>query len=177
MCTKEICDLYDIYGNKIGKTFVRGCPISSGEFAMVVDIWIVNSSDQILIQKRSAQKKDMPNTWATHSGCVQSGETSIHACIRESGEEIGIKIHPKHIQKLNRKIHGKLLSENFIVQQEFDLENAVLQLEEVSALQWVTPQQLKQMADERKFYQYPELTDVFNFLEQRAKRRKPKTPL
>ena len=90
--TKEICDIYDVYGNRTGKTFVRGEPLSNGQYVMVVDVWIVNSRDEILIQKRSEQKKDLPGTWATHSGCVLAGESSLQACIREPLEEIGIQI-------------------------------------------------------------------------------------
>ena len=56
----EICDIYDIYGNRTGKTFIRGEPLSDGQFVMVVDVWIVNSKDEILIQKRSPYKKDLP---------------------------------------------------------------------------------------------------------------------
>ena len=80
----EVCDIYDIYGNRTGKTFVRGEPLSDGQYVMVVDVWIVNSKDEILIQKRSDLKKDLPGTWATHSGCVLAGESSQQACIRES---------------------------------------------------------------------------------------------
>lgn len=79
----EVCDIYDIYGNRTGKTFVRGEPLSDGQYVMVVDVWIVNSKDEILIQKRSDLKKDLPGTWATHSGCVLAGESSQQACIRE----------------------------------------------------------------------------------------------
>lgn len=165
--TKEICDIYDVYGNRTGKTFVRGEPLSNGQYVMVVDVWIVNSRDEILIQKRSEQKKDLPGTWATHSGCVLAGESSLQACIREPLEEIGIHILPSQIHKLNRKLKGKLLSENFVVEQDFDLADAVLQLEEVSQVKWVTVPQLKQMASRREFYRYPEFFDVVRFLEER----------
>ena len=134
----EICDIYDIYGNRTGKTFIRGEPLSDGQFVMVVDVWIVNSKDEILIQKRSPYKKDLPDTWATHSGCVLAGETSQQACIREPLEEIGIHILPSQIHKLNRKLRGRLLSENFVVEQDFDVRDAVLQEEEVSQIKWVT---------------------------------------
>ena len=45
----EVCDIYDIYGNRTGKTFVRGEPLSDGQYVMVVDVWIVNSKDENLI--------------------------------------------------------------------------------------------------------------------------------
>lgn len=169
--TNEICDVYDVYGNRTGKTFVRGEPLSDGQYVMVVDVWIVNSRDEILIQKRSKYKKDLPGTWATHSGCVMAGETSLQACIREPMEEIGIRILPQQVHKLNRKLRGKLLSENFVVEQDFCVEDAVLQEEEVSQIMWVTVSQLKQMASRREFYRYPEFFDVVRFLEQRRKRR------
>lgn len=168
----EVCDVYDIYGHRTGETFVRGCPLKAGQYVMVVDVWIVNSKDQILIQKRSGQKKDLPNTWATHSGCVLAGETAREACIREPWEEIGIRILPTQIHKLNRKIRGKLLSENFVVEQDFDLKDAVLQQEEVSAVQWVTVSQIKQMVSRREFYRYPEFFDVVRFLDKRTAHRR-----
>ncbi len=174
--TKEICDIYDVYGNRTGKTFVRGEPLSNGQYVMVVDVWIVNSRDEILIQKRSEQKKDLPGTWATHSGCVLAGESSLQACIREPLEEIGIHILPSQIHKLNRKLKGKLLSENFVVEQDIDLADAVLQLEEVSQVKWVTVPQLKQMASRREFYRYPEFFDVVRFLEERRKRKRNTKP-
>ncbi len=168
----EVCDIYDIYGNRTGKTFIRGEPLSDGQYVMVVDVWIVNSKDEILIQKRSPYKKDLPGTWATHSGCVLAGETSLQACVREPMEEIGIHIKQNQIHKLNRKLRGKLLSENFVVEQNFDINDAVLQEEEVSQIKWVTVPQLKQMANRREFYRYPEFFDVVRFLEERKRRRK-----
>ena len=167
----EVCDIYDIYGNRTGKTFVRGEPLSDGQYVMVVDVWIVNSKDEILIQKRSDLKKDLPGTWATHSGCVLAGESSQQACIREPLEEIGIHILPSQVHKLNRKVRGKLLSENFVVEQDFDTADAVLQTEEVSQIKWVSVSQLKQMAGHREFYRYPEFFDVVRFLEERRRKR------
>lgn len=167
----EVCDIYDIYGNRTGKTFVRGEPLSDGQYVMVVDVWSVNSKDEILIQKRSDLKKDLPGTWATHSGCVLAGESSQQACIREPLEEIGIHILPSQVHKLNRKVRGKLLSENFVVEQDFDTADAVLQTEEVSQIKWVSVSQLKQMAGHREFYRYPEFFDVVRFLEERRRKR------
>ena len=172
----EICDIYDIYGNRTGKTFVRGEPLSDGQFVMIVDVWIVNSQDQILIQKRSRCKKDLPGIWAAHSGCVLAGESSLQACIREPLEEIGIHILPHQIHKLNRKLKGKILSENYIVEQDFDIADSVLQEEEVSQIMWVSVSQLKQMTSRREFYRYPEFFDVVHFLEERKRRGKVPQP-
>ena len=71
---------------------------------------------------------------------------------------------------------NQLLSENFVVEQDFDLADAVLQLEEVSQVKWVTVPQLKQMASRREFYRYPEFFDVVRFLEERRKRKRNTKP-
>ena len=92
-----------------------------------------------------------------------AGESSQQACIREPLEEIGIHILPSQVHKLNRKVRGKLLSENFVVEQDFDTADAVLQTEEVSQIKWVSVSQLKQMAGHREFYRYPEFFDVVRF--------------
>ena len=57
------------------------------------------------------------------------------------------------------------------MEQDFDLSDAVLQEEEVSAVRWVTVSDLKQMASRREFYRYPEFFDVVRFLEERRKRK------
>ena len=174
--TKEICDIYDVYGNRTGKTFVRGEPLSNGQYVMVVDVWIVNSRDEILIQKRSEQKRTCPAPGPPTAAASWPGKAPCKACIREPLEEIGIHILPSQIHKLNRKLKGKLLSENFVVEQDFDLADAVLQLEEVSQVKWVTVPQLKQMASRREFYRYPEFFDVVRFLEERRKRKRNTKP-
>ena len=74
------------------------------------------------------------------------------------------------MHKLNRKVRGKLLSENFVVEQDFDTADAVLQTEEVSQIKWVSVSQLKQMAGHREFYRYPEFFDVVRFLEERRRK-------
>ena len=94
------------------------------------------------------------------------------ACIREPLEEIGIHILPSQVHKLNRKVRGKLLSENFVVEQDFDTADAVLQTEEVSQIKWVSVSQLKQMAGHREFYRYPEFFDVVRFFGRTAKKKR-----
>lgn len=88
----EIWDVYDIKGNKLNKTVLRdmGC-LQKYEYHLSVDVWIFNSKNQILIQKRSANKRLFPNLWVCSAGgAVISGENSFQGCIREVQEELGI---------------------------------------------------------------------------------------
>ena len=63
----EIWDILDENGNKTGKTMKRGEPIPEGFYHLGADVWIINSENKILIQKRSAKKKAiskcMGNDW------------------------------------------------------------------------------------------------------------------
>lgn len=161
---KEVCDIYDINGNKTGEVFVRGETLKEGQYQLGVSVWIINKNLQILIQKRSKSKEAAPNIWATHGGCVSVGENSIEACIREAYEEIGIKIETKDIRPLNRNIGKNLLMDNYVVIQEFDVSCAVLQEEEVSEIKWVSLEKLIKMVENKDFFQYPELPYLIKFI-------------
>ena len=160
----ELCDIYDINGFKTGEVFVRGEPLKEGQYQLATNIWIINNNLQILIQKRSELKKSFPNIWATHSGCVGSGETSLNACIREAYEEIGIVIEAKDIKPLNRIVSEDLIMDNYIVVQEFNISSAVLQSEEVSEIKWVSLDELQYMVKNKDCFEHLELPDVINFI-------------
>ena len=64
----EIWDLLDENGNKTGKIFERGTPFPEGYYHLGVDVWMVNAKNEILIQKRSPNKRNSPNVWAMKIG-------------------------------------------------------------------------------------------------------------
>lgn len=160
----ELCDIYDINGNKTGEVIIRGELLDEDQYYLASNIWIINNDLQILIQKRSELKSVSPNIWATHGGCVNAGETSLYACIREAYEEIGIVIEAKEIKPLTRVISKNLLMDNYIVVQEFSISSAVLQSEEVSEIKWVSLTELEQMVENKDFFKYSNLPSVINFI-------------
>lgn len=160
----EICDVYNIDGDKTGAIFIRGESLCEGEYQLFTNVWIINKNLHVLIQKRSESKKISPNIWATHGGCVGTNETSLNGCIREAYEEIGIVVNPKDIKPLTRIIGEQLIMDSYIVMQEFDISAAVLQIEEVSDIKWVSLDELDQMVESKCFYNYQELPSVINFI-------------
>lgn len=62
-----------------------------------VDICIVRKG-QILMLKRSKNKKAFPNWIALPGGHIEEGENPLAAALREAHEETGISIDPKNIQ-------------------------------------------------------------------------------
>ena len=160
----EVCDVYDMNGNKTGEVFERGEILKEGQYHLAANVWIINSNLQILIQKRSKLKKNLPNIWATHGGCVSAGENSLSACIREAYEEIGIVIQAKHIKPLTRSISEHLIMDNYIIVQEFSISSAALQSEEVSEIKWISLDELEYMVKNEDFFEYPEIPYVIKFI-------------
>ena len=75
----EKLDVYDENRNKKGRIIERkeGEILSSDEYILAIQCWIINSNNEILLTKRKATKKD-GNMWEPTGGLVQSGENMIN---------------------------------------------------------------------------------------------------
>lgn len=89
---EEYFDVYTRDGKYLGKKSKSFCHGKNpGVYHKPVWIWIINNKNEVLIQKRSAQKKQSPNLWDMPSaGHVVAGESIIEGAIRETKEELGI---------------------------------------------------------------------------------------
>ena len=97
----EKWDILNADGEPIGKTTLRGkCNLKTGEYHLVVHIWMVSSKGEFLIQRRSENKKLMPGEWAATGGAAISGEDSYTAANRELYEELGIPSNKQTLIKL-----------------------------------------------------------------------------
>ena len=141
----ELLDVYDQHGMPTGMHRLRGEKFLPGEYHLATSLWIVNPSGQLLIQKRSATVTSSPNKWGITGGAVHSAESSTNACLRETYEEIGLQLCPEDIHLLYRHIAPKVIFDDFITIRDFPIEQAQLQAEEVSAIAWVTPDELREL--------------------------------
>ena len=64
----ERWDLRDGEGNPTGETMERGEHLKPGQYHLVVHIWIIDGQGRLLIQKRAAHLKLMPDIWAATGG-------------------------------------------------------------------------------------------------------------
>ena len=151
----EIWDILDENGVPTGKTTLRGHSIlKSGEYHLVVHIWIISSDGAFLIQRRADDKKLMPGEWAATGGAAISGEDSFAAASRELFEELGIKSDRNSLKKLERIKRRNSLLDVWAIVCNISENKLVLQRSEVAQAKWVSERELRKMIENGNFHNY-----------------------
>lgn len=152
----EYWDILDKDGNFTGRRMKREKfnHFRSGQYHLVVHIWIKNSKGEYLVQKRSAHRKPMPGEWAATGGSVQSGEDSRTAAIRELQEELGIRVRENEIRYGGRLTRKNSFVDLWHVGVDAPVDSLVLQTEEVQEAKWVTKEELMGMIEDSQFHNY-----------------------
>ena len=88
----ELIDYFDEKRNFKG-VIDKAVAHKNGLWHRSVHVWIINSKNQILLQKRCAAKKFYPEFWdCSFAGHIGAGECSVVSAIREGEEELGLKL-------------------------------------------------------------------------------------
>jgi len=144
----EYFDLLDENGNKTGKTKLRSEVHRDGDWHRGVFVLLINSKMELLIQKRSPNKKSHPNEWElSATGHIKAGQTSLQAAVGEVKEEIGVNIRGDDLEYLFEKKtksiqnNGTFINSEFgdvyLVERDLDTSGLVLQEEEVSEVKLI----------------------------------------
>lgn len=162
----EYIDILDENGLPTGETATRKEVHQKGLWHRAILVAIIDKNNKILIQQRSANKEKYPNKWdISVAGHVSSGYDSLNAVYAEVMEEIGTQI-PSDINLSDFRYvtsfrDQRKVSDTFIENQFYDLfvlkltiplNELELQLEEVQAVDYKNPFQLKQMKDSGLFH-------------------------
>lgn len=166
---REQIDLYDQNGKRTGRRAFRGEPRKPGEYHLAVAVWIANRRGEFLIQKRAGTKSSLPGLWVEHGGGVLAGEDGFAAALREVREEIGMALDPKNVYYLERIVGEKDLFDVFLAIQDYQIETAVLNPEEVSELMWADEETLHELYRNGLFFRYPEWEDIFQKVKSRLR--------
>ena len=168
----ESFDVLNEYGEFTGKIATREECHKNGYWHRAVYAFIIDNNGNVLLQKRSANKKLWPNMWdVTVGGHVDSGEFGRQALIRESKEELGIEISDEDIKYLvgstsineQGDIINKHYNECYLITKNIDVSNIVIQKEEVSEVKYFSREELIKRIDNN----YEGLTEkigAWNFL-------------
>jgi isopentenyldiphosphate isomerase len=141
----EIWDLLDKNGNKVGKTTGKTMLLPEGYYHLGVDVWIKNSEGKYLIQKRSMIKKRLPGKWMATGGSVLAGESGIDAVVRETFEELGIKVNTSKLTFLFKSGFNDCINEVWLLEENIEISSIRMQLDEVCDIRWLNKEQIREM--------------------------------
>ena len=162
----ELVDVYDKEKKRTGKRVERGSKLQPGEFFLVAHLCLFDPEGRLLIQQRSPAKANYPGCWdLSAGGFVRSGESSADAIVRETGEELGLKIDPRQLQFILCQPFSCVLDDFFFLRAEPELYGLRLQPEELSAVSFARPETVWEMLEKDRFVDYEEelMKEIFAF--------------
>ena len=148
---EEKFDVLNEYGEFTGNIETRDECHKKGLWHRAVYAFIVDNEKNILLQKRSSNKKLWPNMWdVTVGGHVNSGEFGRQALIRESKEELGIDITDNDIKYLvgstSVNIQGDIINKHYnecyLITKNIDISDIKIQENEVSEVKFFSKDEL-----------------------------------
>jgi len=160
---KEMFDVLNENGEFTNKVVSREICHKEGLWHRATVVFIINSNNEVLLQKRSSIKKMWPNLWdITAGGHVLDSEFGYQSVIRETKEELGLDIDLSDLlfigsttsSNIKGDINDNHFNEYFIVNKDIDITKLILQEEEVQDIRWFN----KEEVIERIHDNYNELT-------------------
>jgi len=152
----ELVDLYDENRVPLGRTAERYAKKGPGELRIVVHVCLFDRLGRLLIQRRTENKHIWPGLWdVTVGGGVDAGETTRQGAEREVREELGYALDLSGLRPSVTVNFAGGFDDFFIAVRDVDIDELSLQAEEVSAVRWVTLEELLAMVDDGRFIPYP----------------------
>ena len=159
----EVWDVYDVNRQLTGRTHLRGQPLAPGDFHLVVHVWVVNSRGEFLITQRSPNKGHAL-MWECTGGSAVAGDDSLTAATREVREETGLEVLPENGQCV-MSLHRTGVDDNFcdlwLFQQDFCIDDVVLQPGETCGAMWASPDKIRAMVAAEEFINFHYIADLF----------------
>ncbi len=146
----ELTDIYNKNWEKTGRIIDRhdsSVTLTEEEYILVIGCWVFNSKKQILLTKRSPEKKFAPNLWENTGGHAETGETAAEAIVRELVEETGIEAKPEEMIEIGRAVKSGALAVEYVVFKDVPAEDIKLQPGETCEARWVSEEQFDHMIE------------------------------
>lgn len=141
-------DLYDENKVLTRETIYKGQKIPKGKYYITVVIFIQNSKNEFLIQKR-VKKKD--GKWATTGGHPIAGETSKQGIITEIREELGIRVMESNIVLFKTIKTEDDFVDIYYLKEDINIDKIKIQKEEVEKVKWATKEDIENMIENKQF--------------------------
>jgi 8-oxo-dGTP pyrophosphatase MutT (NUDIX family) len=150
----EMCDVRDESGTCTGRTVARGTILRQGEYYLAIHVWIRDEVGTYLIQQRAPHLPVGPGIWATTVGYVLAGEDSLSGAIRETQEELGIRLLPTQLAHYDRLRTDDRIEDVWLAAIAHDAAVGLTLGPEVSDVVWASKQELSQMIRRGEFFPY-----------------------
>ncbi len=144
----EYFDVLDESGNKTGDVVERNDAHRRGICHRVVQVWIMNSNHQLLLQKRSKNKDICPDMWyVSLGGHIESSEGNEETILREFSEELGLEVPIDEVRYLYTFKEIGVFQDGAVVDNEFydvyllrmdlNTDDLILQEDEVQEVKFI----------------------------------------
>lgn len=145
----EILDIVNKNGKSTGTTALKSEAHAKGLYHNTIHLWLYTTKGEILLQQRSHKKIIFPLLWdVSAAGHIDAGESFVEAALRETEEELGLKLESKNLTKIGTFLHetsyadGKIQDNEFhqvfIAELNVPLKELILQESEVEAVKLVS---------------------------------------
>ena len=134
-----------------------------------VIVFVLNDNNEVLLQKRSENKKHFPNKWTVLSGHVEDFDESFEAAaVRELKEEIGLNVNISELKYLAeneviKEDDSKHITKYYSIISNKKEDEYIIQTEELSEVKWYSYSDFINMMennDERLVFS-PKILEVF----------------
>ena len=159
----EFLNLIDSEARLTSESKPRSLVHRDGELHPAVHIWIIKRKDMgiyVLLQKRSHEKRISPDCFdVSAAGHVGQGEEFRSTAVRETAEELGLKIHGSRLELIGllrisytaEGINDNELRAVYLCREDVDVDRLVLQSSEVSDVCWAEIDELLAVMDDGSF--------------------------
>ncbi|MCO5554761.1 hypothetical protein L7F22_008295 [Adiantum nelumboides] len=149
--SEEYLDVLNNLGQHTGIAKLRSEVHRDGDYHRAVHVWIyVESSGELLLQKRAESKDSWPGLWDVSSaGHISAGDTSLSSARRELEEELGVSLPLEAFELLFVYLQECVINDGTFINNEFNdvyvittveripLDGFLLQESEVSGVKYI----------------------------------------
>jgi isopentenyl-diphosphate delta-isomerase type 1 len=150
----------DQAGNPLGYSAPRDEVHKTGSWHKTVHIWVFNSQNQLLLQKRAKKKESFPGLWdISAAGHISAGDESRRTACRELKEELGIDVSENELDFLftitgkyedpERPFLDHELSDIYLLRKDIMLDTVKMCSDEVDDVRYFGIDELKTALDAR----------------------------
>ena len=146
---QELIDVLTAEGQPTGIRKPKNEIHRDGDWHRAAHIWIIARDGRFLLQRRSLRKENNPGLWdVSAAGHLSAGESAIEAAVRETFEELGLRLDARDLEFVRTLRQLSILNNNtyfdnefhdiFVMRRDVDVTSLKLDPEEVAEVKWVS---------------------------------------